>query len=55
MAEEDETQALEVVNEAATAAVVSSKGPLSHQPKSSNDFMAVLSNSLQEHSRALQV
>ena len=53
MAEEDETCALEVVNEAVTAVAVSNKGFFSHQPKSSNDFITVLLNSLQEYFHAL--
>ena len=53
MTEDDKTCALKVVNEAVTAVAVSNKGPLNHQFKSNNDFMAVLLNSLQKHSHAL--
>ena len=53
MTEDDETWAFKVVNKAITAMAVFNKGPFSHQPKSSNDFMTVLSNSLQKHSHTL--
>ena len=53
MAKKDETCALEVINEAVTATVISNKGSLNHQLKSSNNFMTVLLNSLQKHSHAL--
>ena len=49
MVKEDETCTFEVVNEAVTAVAVSNKDSLSHQFKSSNDFMTVLLNSLQKH------
>ena len=55
MTEDDEIWALEIVNEAVTAVVVSNKGSLSHQLKSSNDFMTVLLNSLQKHFCAFQM
>ena len=55
MAKEDKTHTFKVVNKAITAAAVSNKGPFNHQPKNSNNFMTVLSNSLQEHSHAFQV
>ena len=55
MAEDDKTHTLKVVNEAVTAAAIFNKDSLNHQPKSSNDFMAVLLNSLQEHFCALQI
>ena len=55
MIENDETCAFEVVNEAVTAVTVSNKNSLNHQPKSNNDFMIVLLNSLQKHFCALQV
>ena len=55
MAEKDKTYAFEVVNKVVTAAAVSNKDFFNHQPKSSNDFMTVLSNNLQKHFCALQV
>ena len=55
MAEEDETHVLEVINKAVTAVAVSNKDSLNHQSKSSNNFMTVLSNSLQEHFYTLQM
>ena len=55
MAEKNETYTFEVINEVVTAAAVSNKNFLNHQLKSSNNFMTVLSNSLQKHSHALQV
>ena len=53
MAEDDETHTLEIINEAVTAMTVSNKNSFNHQPKSSNDFMTVFSNSLQKHFYAL--
>ena len=55
MIKDDETCALEIVSEAVIAAAVSNKGFFNHQPKSSNNFMAVLSNSLQKHFYVFQV
>ena len=55
MTEDDKTQTFKVVNKAVTAAAVSNKDSLNHQPKNSNNFMTVLSNSLQKHFCALQV
>ena len=55
MIKDDKTHTLKVINEAVTAAAVSNKGSFNHQFKSSNNFMAVLSNSLQEHFCAFQV
>ena len=49
MAEDDEIWTLKIVNEAVTAVMVFNKDPLSHQLKSSNDFMTVFLNNLQKH------
>ena len=53
MTEKNETCALKVVNEAVTAAAIFNKDFFNHQPKSNNDFIIVLLNSLQKHSHTL--
>lgn len=53
MAADNLNAARNIVDKAKKAALVAAKRPLSRQPKTSNDFVAALSSSLQENTRAL--